>query len=426
MINLRQHVRNLLDAPRKLSLIVIPFKKLEKLNITAQAVDVSEGGMGINTDRALDPGFVVLRNGVGTFNNGVLLWSKSLNDRTYRAGIQYVPLIEKYTPSGSKHGPTDAPIPALSDPETERMNRFATAVFMHTTRGIMVADADGRVQSVNDAFVKITGYGAAETIGKDLPIFKTDVQNDAFHAHMQYLLRQKGVWSGIYWNRRKNGEVYPQETTINAIKNDAGKIVQYCSIFSDVTEHYQAEERLRLLSTTDGLTNLANRRSFDESMKMEWRRARRFGYSLAVIMVDIDNFKKYNDTYGHLEGDKCLKMVGGALKHAVHRAGDLAARYGGEEFVLLMPMTVEREALKIADDLRQHIEALKIPHQCNAPYNVVTISMGVAALVPLADMFQNDLIDMADKALYRAKESGKNCVTCLEDEKSVTGKPDSM
>jgi diguanylate cyclase (GGDEF)-like protein len=243
---------------------------------------------------------------------------------------------------------------------------------------------------------------------------------------MQYVLREKGVWSGIYWNRRKNGEVYPQETTINAIKNDVGKIIQYCSIFSDVTEHYQAEERLRLLSSTDGLTNLANRRSFDESMEMEWRRARRFGYSLAVIMADIDNFKKYNDTYGHLEGDECLRMVGGALKRAVHRAGDLAARYGGEEFVLLMPMTVEREALKIADDLRQHIEALKIRHPHIAPYNVVTISMGVAALVPHADMFQNDLIDMADKALYRAKESGKNCVTCLEPERSVAGKPEKM
>jgi diguanylate cyclase (GGDEF)-like protein/PAS domain S-box-containing protein len=407
-------------------LIVIPFEKLEKLNITAQAVDVSEGGVGINTDRALDPGFVVLRNGVGTYNNGVILWSKSLNDRTYRAGIQYVPLNEKNTPSGSRHEPADASIPALSDPETERTHRLATAVFMHTTRGIMVADAAGRVQSVNNAFVKITGFGAAETLGKNLPLFKTDVQNDAFHAHMQYVLRAKGAWSGIYWNRRKNGEVYPQETTINAIKNDVGEIVQYCSIFSDVTEHYQAEERLRLLSSTDGLTNLANRRSFDESMETEWRRARRFGYSLAIIMADIDNFKKYNDTYGHVEGDGCLKMVGGAVKHAIHRAGDLAARYGGEEFVILMPMTVEREALKIAESIREHINGLQIPHLRNDAYRHVTISLGVAALIPQHNMKSHDLIAMADKALYRAKESGKNCVVCLEPDKSVPGTPERV
>lgn len=412
MINNRQYIRNPLDKPKAISLIIIPFEKLEKIDISAQAVDVSDGGVGICTDRALDSGFVVIRNGGEDFKSGVLLWSKALSEKTYRAGIQYIPLHGKNSVHILNNNPTDTSAPILVDPETERTHQLATAVFMHTTRGIMVTDANGTVQSVNDAFVKITGYGAAETIGKNPLLFTSGVQDHTFPVQMRRILQKTGVWTGMYWNRRKNGEIYPQETTISAIRNDQGDIVQYCSIFSDITEKYHAEEKLRLLSSTDGLTNLANRRAFDKALEMEWRRARRLGYSLTIIMADIDNFKKYNDTFGHLEGDECLRRVGETLIRKLHRAGDLAARYGGEEFTLLMPMTKEGEATKIAEDIRQRVEALKILHPLNAPYGVVTISMGVAAVVPRNDMIPKDLIAMADKALYKAKEQGKNRVSC--------------
>jgi PAS domain S-box-containing protein len=220
----------------------------------------------------------------------------------------------------------------------ESSQRLAAAVFASTTEGIVVTDAKGAIQSVNKAFEQITGYNETEAIGKTPNILKSGLQDAEFYARMWKTLRETGTWRGSFWNRRKNGEIYPQETAINAIKNERGEVVQYCGIFSDVTDRHKLEESLRLLSSTDGLTGLANRRSFDETIEREWRRAQRAGYPLALIMADIDDFKKFNDAYGHLEGDECLKKIATSFKNAVRRAGDLAARYGGEEFVLLLPM----------------------------------------------------------------------------------------
>jgi diguanylate cyclase (GGDEF)-like protein/PAS domain S-box-containing protein len=405
----RFYHRDPLHNPRDLSMVIIPFERLEKIDISAKAIDIGNGGMGISTDRALAPGFVVIRSGTEEHRNGVLLWSKEVQDKTYRAGIQYIPL------HGKNSGPADTAMAVLGDSEIERKHRLATAVFMYTTKGIMVTDAEGMVQSVNDAFVKITGYSAADVVGRPPLLYTSEAQDDAFHAEMQKVLREQGMWTGIYWSRRKNGEVYPQEITINAIRNELGGIEQYCSIFSDITEQYREEERLRLLSSTDGLTGLANRRVFDEALETEWRRARRLGYTLTIIMADIDNFKKYNDTFGHVEGDECLTKVAQTLKSGLHRAGDLASRYGGEEFTLLMPMAKEGQAAKIADDMRARIEALKISHRRNGPSGVVTISMGVASLIPVGDLTPKDLLTMADRALYRAKELGRNRVSCASE-----------
>jgi len=294
--------------------------------------------------------------------------------------------------------------------KAESTQRLAAAVFANTTEGIVVTDVKGTIQSVNEAFVQITGYSEAEALGKTPRILKSGLQDAAFYAWMWNTLRETGMWKGNFWNRRKNGELYPQETTINAIRDDHGEIVLYCGIFRDVTEQYKIEETLRTLSSTDGLTGLANRRSFDETIENEWRRAQRVGYSLAVIMADIDDFKNFNDTYGHLAGDECLKKVALAFKTAVRRAGDLAARFGGEEFVLLMPMTRVNEAAQIAEEIRLRIEALKMTPKADDTSVFVTISMGVAAASPKQEVSAEGLITMADQALYRAKREGKNCV----------------
>lgn len=410
----RQHIRQPIEQTDKLIMTIIPFEKMEKRDITAAAFDMSTGGLGITTDYALEPSAVVIKGGLKERKHGFLVWSKEVDDRTYRSGIQFIPAQNGKHGAHPEQSRPPRAVSVFEDSGPESIQRLAAAVFANTTEGILVTDTNGLIQVANKAFVKITGYTEAEAVGKNLWILKSDLQDAGFYTKMWKALRKTGTWRGNFWNRRKNGEIYPQETTINAIRNDRGKVVQYCGIFRDTTKQHKLEETLRMLSSTDGLTGLANRRSFDETLQKEWRRAQRDGYPLAIIVADIDNFKKFNDVYGHLEGDECLKKVGTTLKQAIHRAGDLAARYGGEEFLLLMPITRASEAAQIAESIRQNIEALKIPHEASDTCGFVTVSIGVASIIPQSAMRSHALFTMADKAMYQAKRQGKNRVINAE------------
>ncbi len=167
----------------------------------------------------------------------------------------------------------------------------------------------------------------------------------------------------------------------------------------------EANIKLQKLADMDGLTGLANRRHFDHVLQTEWLRAQRTGQTLSLLMCDIDFFKLYNDSHGHLEGDKCLKKVAAVLGSSLRRPADLAARYGGEEFALVLPNTEVDGAMAMAELCRQHIEALALPNQ---PDRNVTLSIGVASMVPTANAVPLDLIDHADRALYQAKHTGRN------------------
>ena len=178
----------------------------------------------------------------------------------------------------------------------------------------------------------------------------------------------------------------------------------------------QAVEDLRELSTLDGLTEIANRRFFDEYAEKEWKRVQRDKKPFAVIMIDLDSFKAYNDTYGHQRGDVCLKKVAGVIKGAMKRPADLAARYGGEEFVLVLPETDKDGACKLAEQLRQEIIDLKLEHQNNICEKWVTISLGVATGIAEPGKSFSDLLAKADKALYEAKGSGRNRTSFFDRE----------
>ena len=170
-----------------------------------------------------------------------------------------------------------------------------------------------------------------------------------------------------------------------------------------------AKAKLEKISMTDSLTGLANRRQFDAYLELEYRRAVRQGTALTLVMLDIDQFKEFNDSYGHPAGDACLKRVAEALSEVVHRPADLAARYGGEEFALVLPDTADGS--EVAEACRQAIEALKIPHKASVVAEVVTISAGIAMLTPQTwQQNLTDLLNRADEALYEAKESGRNQV----------------
>lgn len=170
-----------------------------------------------------------------------------------------------------------------------------------------------------------------------------------------------------------------------------------------------ANRHLQELATSDSLSGLANRRGFDERLSADWQRADKRGRPVALLMIDVDHFKLFNDRYGHVEGDVCLRRIGKLLREAASDDGDMPARYGGEEFALLLPGADVDDALKRGEKLRRAVEELKIPHAA-APGGQVTISIGVASMVPSAAKDAEDLVEAADIALYAAKRRGRNAV----------------
>lgn len=182
------------------------------------------------------------------------------------------------------------------------------------------------------------------------------------------------------------------------------------------TEQFEeANRKLAALSNTDGLTGLANRRRFDEVLTLEWARAKRSGQPLALVMLDVDHFKNYNDRYGHLAGDDCLKRLASVFKAQARRVGDLAVRYGGEEFVLILANTDVSTIRLITEKVRQAVEAINIPHELSS-FGKVTVSIGVAIMTEDSAQNPEGLLNEADEALYRAKREGRNRVELAREE----------
>ncbi len=171
---------------------------------------------------------------------------------------------------------------------------------------------------------------------------------------------------------------------------------------------------LETMVCTDSLTGIANRRFFDRTMDDEWSRAKRSRHMISLILLDVDFFKNYNDNYGHQAGDRCLKKVAQALIRHARRPGDLAARYGGEEFALILPGLESAKAMQIANNIQMYIESLQIPHEHSDAGTMVTVSLGVATLTLDQHMAKSMIIELADKALYRAKDNGRNTVVLAD------------
>jgi diguanylate cyclase (GGDEF)-like protein len=209
--------------------------------------------------------------------------------------------------------------------------------------------------------------------------------------------------------------VKPISATVLESKMRAMKrLVMMQRALVDVTQQLNAANKeLQRLSMTDGLTGLANRRFFDEMSAREWRRCERVQKPMAVIMLDVDFFKKYNDTYGHQAGDECLKGVAAQVARAAPRGTDLAARYGGEEFVLVLGETTTEGAKQVAANICQYVADLAMPHSAS-DIGHVSVSCGVASALPVEGMSFEILLKIADEALYKAKQQGRNRVVCAE------------
>ncbi len=291
---------------------------------------------------------------------------------------------------------------------------------------ILVTSKDEWVRVTRQDFAQIPGQIDIEILNLSLQDLAEDIVavTAFFHIHLpvpeQILSRKtarlvlifrhenndwKIVHSGISipYGLANDSEIYPMSRL--AERNlELEKIVE-----NRTKELAEANRRLEIQSNTDCLTNIGNRRLFDQRLLQEWNRGQRSGAPLALIMLDIDHFKRFNDLYGHLAGDACLQTLAKGLAESGRRAGELAARYGGEEFVILLPNMDKQAALETAKHIHQMVLSLAMPH-ADSPSGIVTVSLGVAILQPSNQHLPVELVRQADAALYRAKMAGRNCI----------------
>jgi len=215
----------------------------------------------------------------------------------------------------------------------------------------------------------------------------------------------------------KDGEYIWIRDVVHVLRNAEGEVEALIGFMFDISERKKTEEKLlqlqkelEELSFQDGLTRVANRRMFDSIIQVEWTNARRNSQPLSLIMLDIDYFKQYNDHYGHIQGDDCLRQVAEVLSGAGTRANDFFARFGGEEFVLVLPQTDSEAAKKIAERCRKLIFKAQIPHEKSLVSTVLTISVGVGTVIPGYQDEPVDFINSVDQRLYQAKQLGRNCI----------------
>lgn len=289
----------------------------------------------------------------------------------------------------------------------EEKMRLAAKVFESAAEGIMITNADIRIVAVNEAFTATTGYESDEVLGKTPNLLKSGKHDDEFYRALWKSLNETGQWKGEIWNRRKNGELYPQWLSINAVRDAKGAVANYVGMFTDITARKQAEERLRVLAYHDPLTGLPNRALFHTLLSQALAKAQRHHRLGAVLFIDLDRFKNINDTLGHPVGDLLLKEAATRLM-ACLRQSDTIARLGGDEFtILLEEIAHERDAIIVAQKI---LAALAEPFNLAGHEVFVTASIGIS-LFPHDGNDVEALLKNADTALYRTKEQGRNGYT---------------
>lgn len=322
----------------------------------------------------------------------------------------------------------------------EESEIFLRSILITANDGIMTSDAKGTILAVNHAIERDFGYTEKELVGKNLNIIMANDMGPKHDRYMeQYLNSETPTLVGRMLDvmgKRKDGSLFPIEITVSEARID-NKIF-FTGIIRDITvrkEHEKmihnmmrelAQAKLDLesansqlhdqnrelteLSEHDALTDLANRRFMINALKREWPRLQRNQKPISIILLDIDYFKRFNDSYGHQAGDGCLKEIAYTLDKNIARPADFIARYGGEEFIAILPETGLDGACYLAEKMRHAIDELDIEHSGSELNNHVTISAGVASTIPNQSNHYDILIKQADEALYEAKHSGRNCV----------------
>ncbi|MDX8398847.1 MAG: sensor domain-containing diguanylate cyclase [Gallionellaceae bacterium] len=281
------------------------------------------------------------------------------------------------------------------------------AITFNAHEGIVVTDASHNILKVNRKFSDVTGYTKEEAVGKTPAILNSGRQDKEFYRRMQEILEHDKFWEGEIWNRRKNGEIYPEQLTITAVTGKSGKIC-YVGIFSDISQRKASEEKIHFLAYHDQLTALPNRDLFYDRFTMAISQAKRKKERLAIFFLDLDGFKAVNDGFGHEAGDEILRTTAKRLLSCV-RDMDTVARLGGDEFAIILggienPLTVTAVAEKIIQKLSEPM-LLQDGGECG-----IGVSIGIS-IYPEDGNEIDKLMSAADSAMYESKARGKNTHT---------------
>ncbi|MDP1773348.1 MAG: EAL domain-containing protein [Methylobacter sp.] len=295
--------------------------------------------------------------------------------------------------------------------------KLAASVF-EAQQGIMISDADNIIIRVNKAFTKITGYSSEEAIGKNPSFLKSGRHDTDFYRGMWQSIQNLGAWQGEIWNRCKNGEIYPEWLSITPVKNDE-VITHYIGTMTDISEYKTAEAQIHQLAFYDPLTGLPNRRLLLERLQHGIEMCVRDDKLMAVMMLDLDNFKPVNDSLGHLAGDELLQQVAGRLLECLRNA-DMIARLGGDEFtVLLENISHADDAAYVAENI---IAELSKPFYLVLEHKEVRIGVSIGISVYEHGTTAQLLMDHADAALYKAKDNGRNCFAYFSEDLTIAAR----
>lgn len=309
--------------------------------------------------------------------------------------------------------------------QVEERLQMAANVFTFAREGIAITDVDANIVDVNDAFMHITGYRRDEVLGKNPRILKSGRQNAEFYAMMWDSLTRKGQWYGEIWNRHKNGNVYAEYMNISAVKDAQGRTQYYVAVFSDITSQKRHQKQLEHIAHYDALTDLPNRVLLADRLHQGMVQSQRRGQRLALAYIDLDGFKKINDTHTHEVGDQILIVLADRMKDAL-REGDTIARLGGDEFVaVLIDLYDAKECIPLVSRL---LTATAQPVRVGELTLQVTASIGMVIYPQREDVSPDQLLRQADQAMYQAKLSGKNRyhVFDVDQDRSLRGFHESL
>lgn len=290
--------------------------------------------------------------------------------------------------------------------ELTKKNELSRYILSQTSEAVLITDKFNKIMQINNAVEKISGYKEHELIGQDPSILSSGFQSHDHYKKMWATLNKTGAWSGEIWNRHKQGDVYPEDLSITSIKNQQGQTTNYIAIFRDISQRKSTEQKLQFLCDYEELTKLENRRNFIENLHKDVQYSQANNNDLALVFLDIDNFKYINGTYGHNIGDKLLIAVAEKIKEQLKDHGR-ACRYGGDEFAIALTHFNYQQTKKFVEQLKHSLEMTFSIDDIKID---ITVSLGVATL-PYAGTSSHFLLKHAHVALSYAKNSGKDTIS---------------